>query len=74
MAHPNGWATRHYSRGFFGWQSPSWGSSSIRGRVASGDYSPKAPADPDERDYRIRLFGARFRYVTGEEMCGWGSG
>jgi hypothetical protein len=50
------------------------GSGSIRGRVASGDYSPKAPTDPDERDYRIRLFGARLRYVTGEEMCGWGSG
>ena len=46
----------------------------IRHRVASGDCSPKAPADLDERDYRTRLFGARLRYVTGREMCGWGSG
>jgi hypothetical protein len=45
------------------------------GRVASGNCSPEAPTDPDVRDYRIRLFGARFRYVTVEErMRGCGSG
>jgi hypothetical protein len=51
-----------------------WGRSSIRGRVASGDCSPEAPTDPDMRIFRIRLFGSRLRYVTGEEMCGCGSG
>ena len=38
------------------------------GRVASGDCAPEAPADPDMRDYRIRLFGSRLRYVAGEKM------
>ena len=42
---------------------------SIRGRVASGDCSPEAPTDPDVRIFRIRLFGPRLRYVTGEERC-----
>jgi hypothetical protein len=35
---------------------------------------PEAPADPDVRISRIRLFGSRLRYVTGDEMCGCGSG
>jgi hypothetical protein len=31
--------------------------------------------DPDVRNYRIRLFSARFRYVTGaERMRGCGNG
>ena len=45
------------------------------GWVASGDCSPEAPADPDVRNYRIRLFGARIRYVTAvERMRGSGRG
>jgi len=32
------------------------------GRVALGDFSPRAPTDPDVRDYRIRLFRWWFRY------------
>jgi hypothetical protein len=36
---------------------------------------PEAPTDPDVRNSRIRLFGPRLRYVTGEErMRGCGSG
>ena len=36
---------------------------------------PEAPTDPDVRISRIRLFGPRLRYVTGEvRMRGWGSG
>jgi hypothetical protein len=36
---------------------------------------PEAPTDPDVRNSRIRLFGSRLRYVTGEErMRGCGSG
>jgi hypothetical protein len=33
------------------------------------------PADPDVRNYRIRLFGTRLRYVTGAgRMRGRGKG
>src|SRR5215472_6417453 len=39
----------------------------ILGRVAPGNCSPRAPTDPDVQISRIRLFGARFRYVTVEE-------
>jgi hypothetical protein len=46
----------------------------IYGLVASGDCSPEAPADPDVRNYRIRLFGPRLRYVTVAGMSGFGSG
>jgi hypothetical protein len=42
----------------------SRGGRSIRGRVASGVNRRKAPADPDEPDYRTRLFGARPRFLT----------
>ena len=40
-----------------------------------GDRSPEAPTDPDVRNYRIRLFSARLRYVTGaERIRGCGNG
>ena len=40
-----------------------------------GDCSSEAPTDPDVRISRIRLFGPRLRYVTGEgRMRGGGSG
>jgi hypothetical protein len=46
-----------------------------RGRVAPEDCSSEAPTDPDMRDYRIRLFSPRLRYVTGEgRMRGCGKG
>ena len=32
-------------------------------RVALGDCSPKAPTDPDVRDYRFRLFATWIRYA-----------
>jgi hypothetical protein len=36
---------------------------------------PEAPTDPDVRNSRIRLFGSRLRYVTGEvRRRGFGSG
>ena len=36
---------------------------------------PETPTDPDVRNYRIRLFGARIRYVTeAERRRGCGSG
>jgi hypothetical protein len=45
------------------------------GRVAPGNCFPEAPTDPDVRDYRIRHFGPRLRYVTVEgRMRGCGSG
>ena len=45
------------------------------GRVAPEDCSSEAPTDPDMRDYRIRLFSPRLRYVTGEgRMRGCGKG
>ena len=51
------------------------GTRQMDGRVAPGNCSPEAPTDPDVRDYRIRLFGPRFRYVTVEERIrGCGSG
>jgi hypothetical protein len=31
--------------------------------VAPGGFPPGAPTDPDVRDYRIRLFDLRVRYV-----------
>jgi hypothetical protein len=46
----------------------------IGGRVVPGDCAPETPTDPDVQNYRIRLFGSRLCYVTGEEMCGSGSG
>jgi hypothetical protein len=47
-----------------------------RRRVAPGGHPPGAPTDPDVRDYRIRLFGARTCYAgsTRLESCGRGSG
>ena len=32
------------------------------GRVALGSYPPRAPTDPDVRNYRIRLLEQRLRY------------
>jgi hypothetical protein len=40
-----------------------------------GESIPEAPTDPDVRNYRIRLFSTRLRYVTGaKRIRGCGSG
>ena len=45
------------------------------GCVAREDYASEAPADPDVRISRIRLFSPRFRYATiARRMRGAGSG
>jgi hypothetical protein len=39
-----------------------------------GDHAHGTPTDPDVPDYRIPLFSARFRYVTGAERIRGGNG
>jgi hypothetical protein len=43
------------------------------GRVAPGSYLPRAPTDPDLRNYRIRLVRRHTRYRMGR-MVARGSG
>jgi hypothetical protein len=47
--------------------------STTSGRVAPGSYLPRAPTDPDLRNYRIRLVRKHIRYRMGR-MIARGSG
>ncbi len=44
------------------------------GRVALGRYPPRAPSDPDVRNYRIRLLEQRLRYELRWRITTSGSG
>ncbi len=44
------------------------------GRVALGSYPPRAPTDPDVRNYRIRLLEQRLRYELRCRITTSGSG
>jgi len=44
------------------------------GRVALGSCPPRAPTDPDVRNYRIRLFEQRLRYELRWRITTSGSG
>ncbi len=51
-----------------------WALHRIVGRVALGSYPPRAPTDPDVRNYRIRLLKQRLRYELRCRITTSGSG